>query len=104
MWQSVFRDDPAEYETPHLKWILSEMAVEPIMRDPRLGGINPYYIHKACVYPYFYTMRIDGRPALDALYGMYRSSTISEFMKAAYAFCMVHEQAIRAHIRESENA
>lgn len=104
VWQSVFRDDSAEYETPHLKWILSEMAVEPIMRDPRLGEINPYYKHKACVYPYFYTMQLNSRSALDTLYEMYKSMTISEFMKTAYAFCTEHEQAIRAHIRESENA
>ena len=103
VWQSVFHDDPAEYETPNLKWILSEMVVEPIMRDPRLGGINPYYQHRACVYPYFYTMTIDGAPVLDTLYAMHSAMPITRFMDKAYKFCILHEQAIRLHIAQCEN-
>lgn len=65
VWQKHFGDDPIEYETPHLKWILSEMVVEPIMRDERLGSINPYYTDRQCVYPYFYTMSIGAMPSLS---------------------------------------
>ena len=103
VWQSHFRDDPAEYETPHLKWILSEMAVEPIMRDPRLGGINPYYAERACVYPYFYTMTVDGAPILDTLHRMRGGLTPTRFMEEALKYCARHEREIRAHINASEN-
>ena len=98
VWRSHFRDDPAEYETPNLKWILSEMAVEPIMRDPRLGGINPYFVHKQCVYPYFYTMTIDGAPILDTLNRMRASLAPTRFMEEALKYCALHEHEIRAHI------
>ena len=104
VWKSVFHDDPAEYETPHLKWILSEMVVEPVMRDPRLGGINPYYQHNSCVYPYFYTLNLDGRPVLDTLADMLASMPVSAFMQEAYRYCTRHEQTIRAHIHDSENS
>lgn len=104
VWQRTFRDDVTEYETPHLKWIFSEMAVEPVMRDERLGSINPYYLHKACVYPYFYTMLIEGKPVLDTLYEMFCSMRIQEFMQTGYRFCTDHEEEIRKHMEESESA
>lgn len=102
VWQDLFHDDVREYETPHLKWILSEMVVEPIMRDGRLGPINPYYTHRACVYPYFYTMALDGTPVLDTLYDMLRSMPIRQFMAWSYEYCTAHEPEIRAHIEKSE--
>jgi len=102
VWQNKFHDDPIEYETPHLKWILSEMAVEPIMRDHRLGSINPYYQHKACVYPYFYTMKISGAAVLDVLYNMISAMPIGDAMDAAYRYCAEHEQEICRHIEHCE--
>ena len=102
IWQQHFRDDPAEYETPYLKWILSEMVVEPVMRDERLGPINPYYLDKSCVYPYFYTMRLDGAPILDTLAAMLSAMPMAEFMEASYRYCLTHEAQIRKHIEASE--
>lgn len=43
VWNQIFADSYEEYETPSLKWILSEMIVESVMKDPRLGSINPYF-------------------------------------------------------------
>ena len=52
VWNRLFTDSYAEYERPSLKWILSEMVVESIMRDPRLSSINPYFPREqgGCVY------------------------------------------------------
>ncbi|MFR5786273.1 MAG: hypothetical protein ACLUHE_03445 [Christensenellales bacterium] len=49
-------DNYDEYERPSLKWILSEMVVESVMRDERLSSINPYFPREngGCVYPYFF--------------------------------------------------
>ena len=102
VWQERFGDDTAEYETPHLKWILSEMVVEPIMRDDRLGPINPYYTHQSCVYPYFYTMQIEGKPILDVLYEMLSSMPMPKFMEKSYQLCVEHETEIRRHIEGAE--
>ncbi len=103
VWNGFFRDSYEEYETPSLKWILSEMVVEPIMRCDGLGKINPYFISKSCVYPYFYTLKIEGIPILEKLYKMLISLPIKSFMKESYAFCIEHEQKIRSHIQTNEN-
>jgi len=59
VWNQVFGDSYEEYERPSLKWILSEMAVESIMKDPRLSSINPYFPREegGCIYPYFFDLR-----------------------------------------------
>lgn len=90
--------DRAEYETPSLKWIFSEMAVEPIMRDERLSTINPYF-EDGCVYEYFYHMDIGGKPVLEILYEMYRQNDIKEFMKKGFLFCQEHEAEIRRQMK-----
>ena len=51
-WRSLFQDDPSEYETPHLKWLFSEMAVKPILGTPGLAERNPYYPNE-CLYEDF---------------------------------------------------
>ena len=104
VWQRQFQDSAKEYEMPHLKWILSEMVVEPIMRDERLRSINPYFDGGGCVYPYFYTLKIDGDPILDRLYHMYRTMSINQFMEQSYQLCVEHEAEIRQHIEASETS
>lgn len=104
VWNGVFRDSYGEYERPSLKWILSEMVVESVMKDERLSSINPYFPreHGGCIYPYFFDMVVDGTPILDTLDSMYRSQSIEDFMRNSYAYCKEHEAAIRAHIQKSE--
>ena len=104
MWNELFRDDYDEYERPSLKWILSEMVVESVMKDERLSSINPYFPREngGCIYPYFFDMMIDDRPIMDTLDTMYRSQSIREFMRNSYAYCQKHEAEIRQHIRKSE--
>jgi hypothetical protein len=106
VWNRTFGDSYDEYETPSMKWILSEMVVESIMNDPRLSSINPYFPREqgGCIYPYFFDMKADGLPVLDTLDKMYRTQSIEEFMQNSYAYCLQHEAEIRRHIRESENA
>lgn len=104
VWNQLFGDSYEEYEAPSLKWILSEMVVEPIMRDERLSSINPYFPREngGCVYPYFFTMEIESRLILDTLADLYKTMTISEFMRESYAYCVSHEKEIRQHIHKTE--
>lgn len=104
VWNQVFGDSNEEYEAPSLKWILSEMVVEPIMTDPRLSSLNPYFEREngGCVYPYFFDMKVEGKYILDTLNQLYRSLSITEFMKKSYAYCLTHEDEIREHIQKSE--
>ena len=104
VWNRLFEDSCDEYERPSMKWILSEMVVESVMKDERLSSINPYFPreHGGCIYPYFFDMAVDGKLILDTLDAMYKSQSIEDFMRNSYAYCKEHEAAIRAHIQKSE--
>lgn len=106
VWHKIFGDSYEEYETPSLKWILSEMVVESVMRDPRLSTINPYFERNqgGCIYPYFFDMKADNKYILDTLDEMYRNQGIADFMKNAYRYCKNHEHEIRNHIQKSEQS
>lgn len=104
VWNRLFGDSYDEYERPSLKWILSEMVVESVMKDERLSSINPYFPREngGCIYPYFFDMVVDGKPILDTLDAMYQSQSIEDFMRNSYAYCKEHEADVRAHIQNSE--
>ena len=104
VWNELFQDAWEEYESPSLKWILSEMAVEPVMSDERLSSINPYYPREqgGCIYPYFFTMETTEGNVMDWMHRMYRQQSIKDFMRISYEYCLRHEQEIRRHIAESE--
>ena len=104
VWHRHFGDSYNEYETPSLKWILSEMVVESIMRDERLSAINPYFPREngGCVYGYFQDMIIDGKPILETLDDLYRRHRMTDFMEVSYAYCERFEKEIRHHICQAE--
>ena len=106
VWNNHFSDSYEEYEIPSLKWILSEMAVESIMSDERLAGINPYYPREngGCVYGYFQDMVIQGESILDTLMKMYKNNRITDFMEESYRYCLANETAIRQHIKKAEQS
>lgn len=105
VWNRVFCDNFDEYESPSLKWILSEMVVESVMKDERLSSINPYFPREngGCIYPYFFDMKVNGDLIIDTLDEMYHSLNIVDFMKSSYTYCLKYETEIRAHIRLSES-
>lgn len=104
VWHSLFQDHWNEYERPHIKWVLSEMVVESMMRDERLSSINPYFPREngGCVYRYFQDMVIEGKPILDTIEEMYRCGNIADFMRQSYQYCLQHEKQIQAHIARAE--
>lgn len=106
VWNGLFGDSYAEYERPSMKWILSEMVVESVMKDPRLSSINPYFPREqgGCIYPYFFDLKAGGALILDTLDEMYQNQSIEDFMKNSYAYCLAHEAEVRAHIQKSENS
>lgn len=94
VWHQLFKDSFSEYESPSLKWVFSEMAVDPIMHDERLSTINPYF-EDGCVYEYFYKMKINGTAILSILYELYQRKEIKNFMKEGFLFCQKYETEIR---------
>ena len=105
VWNDLFKDSYEEYENPSLKWILSEMIVEVVMSDERLSSLNPYYPREqgGCIYPYFFTMKINDVLITDTIQEMYESMGILKFMQESYTYCQKHEEEIREHILHSEN-
>ena len=106
VWNGHFHDSYDEYETPSLKWILSEMVVETIMSDARLSTLNPYFPREngGCIYPYFQSMIVDGSPVLNKIDTFYHRNSITDFMEESYAYCLRYENEIRKHIEMAENA
>lgn len=104
VWNQIFHDNYDEYERPTLKWILSEMVVECIMRDERLSSINPYFPREngGCVYDYFQDMRLGDKMALDVIEEYYQCGNIRKFMQDSYAYCQKQEEEIRVHISKAE--
>ena len=100
VWNQLFGDDYDEYERPSLKWILSEMVVESVMKDKRLSSINPYFPREngGCIYPCFFDMKVDDVLILDTLDSMYQSQSIENFMRNSFAYCKEHEAEIREHM------
>ena len=99
VWNQTFGDSYDEYDQPTMKWILSEMVVESIMRDERLSTINPYF--PSCVYSYFQDMMIGGKCMLDTLEELYQRNRMRDFMAKSYEYCLDHEVEIRSHIEEA---
>lgn len=105
VWNQLYRDNYDEYERPSLKWILSEMVVESVMKDSRLSTINPYFPREngGCIYPYFFDMEVDGVLILDTLDKMYERQNVRDFMLNSYSYCQMHETEIRNHILHKES-
>lgn len=97
-WNTLFHDDPAEYEAPHLKWIFSEMAVKPILGDPRLAERNPYY-PDSCIYEYLETMMAGGKPVMETMEKLFAENDIDHFMIEGYRYCREHETEIYCQIQ-----
>lgn len=98
VWNRHFNDSDLEYETPHLKWVLSEMVVDPIMRkDIRLSGVSPYF-EDGCAYACFYSMIINEKPILQTLYEMYNRLSLIDFMEQGYGYCEKYETEIRSQM------
>lgn len=98
LWQHHFNDSWDEYEAPDLKWILSEMVVDTLVKNTDIGKLY----HRTDEYPayeYFYEMKIGHRFLLDELSSLYKNArNIIQFMEQAYQYCRDNEQAIRAQM------
>lgn len=92
-WNTHFQDNWEEYDSPHLKWVFSEMVVESILSDKRLHMLNPY--SGECVYKYFYNMKINGKPILEIIDSLFHDNSITDFMEKGYELCRSNEEIIR---------
>lgn len=96
VWQQYFADKPAEYEAPHMKWILSEMVVDTLVKKTEITTLYPEPYKEKPAYKYFYDMKINNAPILSTLEKLKdKSKNIREFMETSYKYCLENEDSIR---------
>lgn len=96
VWNRHFNDDKKEYETPHLKWIFSEMVVDVIRDNSGLKKLDPF---KHSTYEEFYDIKIENQNLMYIINEIYlNSNSIEEFMEKGYEFCEDYRSEIE-HIR-----
>lgn len=99
IWQQHFTDNTEEYENPHIKWILSEMVIDTIIKYTEIGNLYPEPYKHHLAYEYFYDMKIDNIPILNIVAKIKeKSHNIEEFMERAYEYCLENEDSIRKQI------
>lgn len=101
-WKKHFKDNPQDYDSPHLKWLLSEIVVETIIRNSDIDDLSeqPKYI----AYSYFYDMTINDELIFDTMKRMYlERKDIYDFMERAYTWIQDNEPELRTKIAEAES-
>lgn len=101
-WKKHFQDNSTEYDFPNIKWLLSEIVVETIIRNSEINNLikQPQYI----AYSYFYDMTINGELLFDIMKKMYLNRTdIYDFMESAFNWIKNNESELREKIAIAES-
>lgn len=96
IWKKHFKDKWNEYEAPNIKWILSELVIDTIVKNTDINLIFPQPHKEKPAYQYFYNMKIGDNFILTELSQLYHDATnITIFMEQAYHYCLSNEELIR---------
>lgn len=100
-WNKHFQDNPAEYDFPNIKWLLSEIVVETINHNTDIANLGKQPKHIA--YSYFYDMTINGKLIFDTMKHLYLNrKDIYDFMDKAFEWIKSNESELRKKISEAE--
>lgn len=100
-WQKHFHDDISEYDFPNIKWLLSEIVVETIIRNSEINDLikQPQYI----AYSYFYDIKINDELIFDTMTKLYlKRKDIYDFMDKSFDWIKNNETELRIKIQEAE--
>ena len=100
-WQQHFKDNINDYDYPNLKWLLSEIVVETIIRNSKINDLieQPKYI----AYSYFYNMKIGNELIFETMRKMYLNrKDIFDFMEKSFDWIKNNETELRNKIAEAE--
>jgi hypothetical protein len=98
-WHEFFHDLPAEYDTPHLKWIYSEMVTDTFAR---FSELKAFFGDERTAYDYFYTLDLNGENILITLGKIYQAKGIVGLFGQGFDYLQKHEARIRHHIQICE--
>ncbi len=94
-WQNHFKDNQTEYETPHLKWLLSEMVIDTLITNSDLKYFYKTLGNERPAYSYFYNMKIQNVFLLEKLQELFlQSQNIIEFMNTSYQYLIKNKNEI----------
>ena len=97
--QKSFHDDKKKYDQPHLKWLLSEMLIDTLIKNTKLNSLYAQKDLDKPAYNYFYDIQIQNTPLLETLKEIYLNSpNIQLFMMHAYQYLQINETNIRKQI------
>ncbi len=100
-WHQHFKDNINDYDYPNLKWLLSEIVVETIIRNSEIVKLIefPQWI----AYPYFYNMELNGILLFDKMKKLYlERRDIYDFMEKSFDWIKNNETELRNKIVEAE--
>lgn len=101
IWHEHFKDNPNEYDSPNLKWVLSEIVVETIIRNSKIGNLVKQPKHIA--YSYFYDMKIGDELIFDTMKKLYlERKDIYDFMEKSFDWIKNNETELRNKIAKAE--
>lgn len=79
LWQQLWPEtDTKNFESPHIEWLLSEIAIDPIVYFSKFKNL----CNNTPAYKHFYESKIENENLIDIFRNLYKSKSISEFMKA----------------------
>ncbi len=100
-WQKHFQDDSIEYDAPHLKWLLSEIVVETIIRNSKINDLVEQ--PKDIAYSYFYDITINNEYIFDTMKRLYsKRKDIYDFMEKSFDWIKQNETELREKIAIAE--
>lgn len=100
-WYKHFKDKRTEYDFPQLKWLLSEIVVETIIRNSQINDLieQPEYI----AYSYFYDMKINNELIFNTMKKLYLGrKDIYDFMEKSFDWIKNNEPELRKKIAKAE--
>ena len=102
-WNKHFKDNPAEYDFPNIKWLLSEIVVETINHNTDIVNLGNQPEHIA--YSYFYDITINGEQIFDTMKHLYLNrKDIYDFMDKSFEWIKSNEPELRDKIQQAESS
>jgi len=91
-WSEVFPDsNKNEYNAPNTPWLLSEIAIDAILKETRL---EKYCVDDKPAYSYFYDIMIEDKNMMEYFRELFVSNNIQDFMIKGYKYVLKNREMI----------
>ena len=91
-WKELFKNwKIEEFESPHIIWHLSEIAIDPILNN---SEIQKVYKHDFRAYKNFYSININGKNLMETIKNIYNENTIENAIIKSYEFVLQNRNNI----------